>query len=322
MHPEQQLLFDLGTIDFVSLVETKERIMGASRAISTLRAYASGWKAFEQWCGEAGRASMPAMPATLREFAAWCINQKFRLETINVRMNAIAHYHREAGCETPLDAEVRHFLSNAKRVLKEQPGGKAPVTVSHLQQIARNLSGSPVEIRNRAMILLQFAAGWRRSEVVQLQLSDVKFVRQGLTLWLRSSKEDQEAKGELVGIEYGKRELTCPVRALKQWLRIRGRWEGPLFVRLTPGHNLTRTALNGRGEVLHLALKGALEAIGEDPDKFGSHSLRAGMITAAAEAGASESSIMMRTCHHDAKTLRRYIRPTRIFKFNPLKGVL
>lgn len=322
MQPEQQLLFDLGTIDFRGLRETKERIMRASKAPNTLHAYASGWKAFERWCREAGRDPLPAAPGTLREFAAWCINEKLRLKTIGVRLNAISHYHRESHYIEPVDAEVRQFLSNAKRLLKERPGGKSPITIAHLQKISRRLDGSPHEVRNRAMILLQFAAGWRRSETVALHLRDVKFVPKGLTLWLPYSKTDQNAKGELVGIEYGKRKLTCPVRALKAWLKIRGTWDGPLFVRIARGGHVSRNGLNSRGEVLHLALKRVLEEIGENPHQFGSHSLRSGMITAAAEAGATETSIMMRTCQRDVKTVRRYIRPTQIFKFNPLKRVL
>lgn len=323
MHPQQGCLFDLGAIDFRRVRETKERILQATKAVNTLSAYASSWKAFCRWCREAGREALPATPETVEDFASWAINEKFRLNTVFTHTSAIAHYHAEAGLPSPVDQSVRKFLSNAKRDLKEAPGGKAAVTPAQLRKLAKRLaSDDPIDIRDRAMILVCFAAGWRRSELIGLDRSDVKFVRAGMTLWLRASKTDQTGEGRLVAIQRGKRPLTCPVLALRKWLKIRGDWEGPLFVRFTPDRRLTHRGLRSRGEALHQAVKQGLAQIGEDPRKFGAHSLRAGMITAAAQNGATETSIMMRTGHKSSQTLRRYIRPAQAFHANPLKGVL
>lgn len=297
--------------------------MGASKAANTLRAYASSWKQFERWCREAARASLPASPDTVEDFASWSINERCRLNTVFSRVTAIAHYHQEAGWPSPVDESVRKFLSNARRDLKERPGGKAALTPAQLRKLAKRLSsGNPVAIRDCAMILLGFAAGWRRTEVVGLDLSDVKFVREGMTLWLRASKTDQTGEGRLVVIQRGKRALTCPVLALRKWLKIRGTWEGPLFVRFSPDRRVTRQGLRGRGYALYNALKRVLAEIGEDPRNFGAHSLRAGMITASAENGATETAIMLRTGHKSSQSLRRYIRPAQGFRLNPLKGVL
>lgn len=74
--------------------------------------------------------------------------------------------------------------------------------------------------------------------------------------------------------------------------------------------------------MLWLAVKRAIEGIGDNPATFGAHSLRAGMITEAAKHGASELSIMRRTGHKQSQTLQRYIRPACAFDFNPLKDVL
>lgn len=300
--------------------------MGAKKASNTLRAYRSGWKAFQLWCEETGRSSLPAEPKTIRSFATWCIEEQFRLETIAIRFSAIAHYHREAGLASPIDRSVREYLSCARRELKEAPGGKEPLTFELLKKIASRLSKTPVDIRDRAMILLNFAAGWRRSEIMALNLSDVTFVRQGLRLYQAFSKTDQGAKGRWVGIQPGRQRVTCPQRALREWLRIRGRWEGPLFVRFVAGRGgaqeITRVGLNRRGDVLHLRLKSVLEEIGEDPRRYAGHSLRSGMITEAAKHGASEAAIKRRTGHKSSQTLQRYIRPAGIFDMNPLRAVL
>jgi integrase len=158
---------------------------------------------------------------------------RVRLETLHVRMNTIAHYHREGNHPTPVDDSVRAYLSYARRERKEEPRGRAALTYDHLRRIALDFlsSESPIAIRDRAMILLGFASGWRRSELVSLRLSDISFVPKGVELWLRFSKTDQAGEGRIVGIEAGRKSLTCPVRALRSWLNVRGSWEGPLFVR-------------------------------------------------------------------------------------------
>lgn len=323
MQPEQGRLFDLGTIDFRRVRETEERIKKANRALNTVRAYASGWKYFQLWCSEAGREALPTTPATVQDFISWCINEGFRLETVSVRMNAIIHYHAQAGLPSPVDQSVRAFLKNARRDRQEEPGGKLALTPAQLRKIVRRLDATPVDVRNRAMILLAFGSGSRRSEIARLKLANVVFERDGVKLWIAKSKTDQEGKGRWTAANRGENPLTCPVRALRQWLAIRGDWEGALFVRLTPGYRVTRQALNSRGDTLYTALKAALEGIGEDARKFGAHSLRSGMVTAALEKGAAESAIMLRTGHTSLQTMRRYARPgMRLFKINPLRGVL
>lgn len=296
--------------------------MQAEKALNTRSAYASGWKAFLAWCAAAQCAPLPASPESVRDFVTWCIMQHYRMSTIMIRVCAIAHYHERAGLPSPYDDTTRKYVSNARRQAREQPAGKLALTYRMLQRIAPLFPDTPTGVRNRAMIFLGFAAGWRRSEIVALRSSDVHFLPQGLALWQRYSKTDQKGEGRLVGIEPGSRELTCPVRALAAWLQLRGDFEGPLFVRMTNRQRVTREALEPRGEILHLALKKLIAQIGENAAEFGAHSLRAGMITEAAKSGASEAAIKQRTGHRCSKTLQRYIRPANIFDFNPMRNVL
>jgi integrase len=294
----------------------------ATHALNTRLAYKSAWKAFTAWSAVAAVPSLPATPQTVRNFVTWCLLQGYRLQTVKARTSAIAHYHNQAGQPNPVDRSVRDYIARARRDLKEKPNKKRALTYEMLRRIADRCGENPIGIRNRAMILLCFAAGWRRSEVMGLHTSDVHFVEKGLELWLRSSKIDQTAEGRLVGVEPGEHEATCPVRALRAWLTIRGDWDGPLFLRFDSVFRLTSIGLVPRGDALYTCLKKALGAIGENPRNFGAHSLRAGMITEASKNGASEASIKQRTGHKCSQTLQGYIRPAHIFDFNPLKGVL
>jgi integrase len=111
------------------------------------------------------------------------------------------------------------------------------------------------------------------------------------------------------------------VRALKAWIALRGKSPGPLFLRFKD--NSGRLSDRGiLGDSICERLKIALDAIGIDTKQYGSHSFRAGMVTAAIEIGASETAIILRTGHKSLDTMRDYVRVSKAFSSNPLAGVL
>ena len=67
------------------------------------------------------------------------------------------------------------------------------------------------------------------------------------------------------------------------------------------------------GRELDAAMSSAVDS---DPDEFAGHSLRAGMITSAAEAGVPEWRIMAHS-RHTSDVVRRYIRPIEKRKNSP-----
>jgi integrase len=319
--PEQTTLFETG-VDVSSVRAVRDRLLKSAHAHNTVRAYAFAWRSFRAWCVDAGRASLPASPDTLTLFAAWCVEQGFRLQTIQLRLAAILRYHVEAGLPTPMDDSVRELLASAAREKREPKAGKAALTLRQLRRMCTLLQNdaSTISTRDCALLLLGFAAGWRRSSLASLDLSDVDFRRRGMLVVLRSSKTDQEGRGLLVGIPYGDSELTCPVRALKAWVKVRGSWPGPLFTRVSQIGNVLSKGLTG--ETVNDRVKRALLRIGVNPDAYGAHSLRAGYATTAAEAGASDIAIMQRAGWKSMQTVLRYVRPARAFRANPMRGVL
>ena len=79
----------------------------------------------------------------------------------------------------------------------------------------------------------------------------------------------------------------------------------------------------GRQRGLHLSdktvalvVKRAAKAAELDPKMYAGHSLRAGLATSAAAAGASERSIMATTGHRSVQMVRRYIRTGELFRDN------
>lgn len=297
--------------------------MNAKMAANTVKGYGSAWRCFERWCAEHDQVSLPATPQLCIDYSAWLLANGYRYLTVENRLKAINYHHRERKTAAPFNDAVSEFLRNARRDLCERPQGKLALSPAQLRRVSKLLKqrNRLTDIRDRAMILLCFASGWRRAEIRSLDFRDVQWVPQGITLWLGKSKTDQEGEGRLVGIQYGRRELTCPLLALEEWLDVRGSWDGPLFTSLNSRKNIF-TERRLHDDALRRALKSALAKVGENPKPFGAHSLRAGMITASAEAGATETSIMQRTGHKCYETLRRYVRPATVFRANPLRRVL
>ena len=131
---------------------------------------------------------------------------------------------------------------------------------------------------------------------------------------IRRSKTDQEGEGRKIGIPFGSKAATCPVRALRAWLDAAGIVSGSLF-RPVNRHGRPGTEhLSSRA--VAIVVKRAAELAGLDPETFAGHSLRSGLATSAAAASASERSIMDQTGHRSVQMVRRYIRDGSLFRDN------
>jgi len=286
---EQFVLFDVG-IDVARLRLVREDLMRCTHSVNTGKAYRSSCGVFARWCVDAGRRALPATAETVGLFVTWCIHdRRYRLETVRTHLSALRDQHLAAGLCSPVDACARELVNNAARVLKERPAGKAALTADLLRRMSEALGdrGGPLAARDRALLVNGFAAGWRRSEMSSLDLADVDLRPRGVVLTLGASKADQDgSEGRVVGLGFGSRYSTCPVRLMRDWLKVRGRWPGALFCRIRKSGQLLRgERLSGDG--VNGALKRALALIGEDVRPYGAHSLRAGMATAGIENGAS-----------------------------------
>jgi integrase len=296
--PEQLRLFE-GGIDMGELRRERAAIAGERRAASTLRAYASDWADWEAWCERAGRRPLPATADALTLYLVDLARVGRSVPTLERRCVAITGRHAAAGKASPVTADVREVLAGlARRVGRAPRCQKLALAVDDLVRMLAACPEGARGARDRAALLIGFGAGFRRSELCGLDLADVSVRKEGLLLRLRRGKTDQEGRGREVGVHRGRRVATCPVRALEAWLRERGRWPGPLFVRIMADGAVTHERLRG-GAVAEL-VKAAARRVGLDAARYSGHSLRAGFATAAAERGASDRDIMARTGHRSA----------------------
>jgi integrase len=210
-------------------------------------------------------------------------------------------------------------MKGIRRSLGVAPSQKEPISPSEFRAMVKSRPETLHGLRDRALLLLGFSGAFRRSELVSLDVDDVVWGEDGLTVNLRRSKTDQEGEGRKVGIPFGSTPESCPVRSLRGWLKAAGITEGPLF-RPVKGPKVGAKRLSDKA-VARL-VKRAAKAAGLEPSRLSGHSLRSGLATAAAKAGKSERSIMAQTGHRSAQMVRRYIRDGELFSENAAAGLL
>jgi site-specific recombinase XerD len=286
--------------------------LAASKAVATVRAYRSDLRHFESWCEAHARQRMPAAPETVADYVSDLARSGVKPATITRRMSAISQAHKMAGLESPTQTQlVRMTTAGIRRSLGTAPHQARPILVEDLKVMVAALPDDLRGLRDRALLLIGFVAGMRRSELVGLNVADVVEEKEGLRVTIRRSKTDQEGVGREIGIVRGRHPLTDPVTALADWCEGAEIDSGPIFREVDRGDRVGSARLSDRA--VARIVKGAAERVGIDPATVSGHSLRSGLATSAAAAGAPERTIMATTGHRSEAMVRRYIRAGSIF---------
>jgi site-specific recombinase XerD len=293
--------------------------MDASTATATKKAYASDWAIFTAWCDSKCVESLPATPEVVALFLSAQAREGKKAATIGRRLASISSAHKAVGLDSPASSmPVQALLRGIRRKHGCAQDQKTPATSEIVREMARSAPNTKSGIRDRALLLLGFAGAFRRSELAALTIEDLGFTPEGVRVSIRRSKTDQEGKGQVKAIPFGG--LFCPVRAVKEWLKVSGITEGPLFrsVRKNGVVNDSRLTTKSIGQIV----KRAASSIGLDPKDFSGHSLRSGFCTSAAKNGADLFKIMDVTGHKNLKTLKGYVRRGQEFNNHPGEGLL
>ncbi len=299
------------------LQQQADGFVRAAKAASTLRAYRSDWEHFTRWCGQHTMCPLPASPETVALYLT-ALAATHRPATMTRRLTAITKAHQITGVPSPAtmqQAAVSETLKGIRRTLGTAQETKTPLLTADVRRMIEALPDNRAGQRDRALLLLGFAGGFRRSEIAALNVDDVESTDDGLVVKLRRSKTDPEGKGRSVGIPYGSTPATCPVRALTAWKNTAGFSEGALFRGVDRHGHVGSVRLHK--DSVGLIVKRAAEAAGLDPARYAGHSLRAGLATQAYLNGAGELAIMRQTGHRSLEMVRRYIRDGSLFRENP-----
>ena len=299
-------------------LKSAERYAQSALAPATRRAYESDWLVFASWCAQRSATAIPAPAATVAAFLADEADRGFRPVTIARRAAAIAAAHRAQDHPNPCDSgAVAAVMSGIRRqVGTDQLRRAAPLELEPLQLVLAPIDTATLAgLRDRALLLLGFAAALRRSELVALDVEDLEFdTARGLKLTIRKSKTDQQQAGAQVAVPYARETDRCAVRALSQWLQAAKIHRGPVFRRMRRGDTVGAERLTDQSVALIIKSRArAAHLPAELLPKLSGHSLRAGYATAAAAAGIEERKIANVTRHKNITVLRRYIRSATAF---------
>lgn len=291
-------------------IEAARDYIASAKSPGTIRAYLSDWRQFASWCQVHDLTPLPALPATVATYAADLARIGRKLSTIIRRMSAIAERHRIDQIESPTShPAVRATLAGIARSIGSAPDKKAALTADLLSKAVRKIPADVPGLRDRALILLGFAAALRRSELVALDVADIARHPKGIVVNIRKSKTDQSGRGLLKAIPHGRRLKV--VEALDAWLACSKITEGALFRALHNGVLLDRRIAPRQ---VARVVQQRMKAAGFDPALFAGHSLRSGFITSAADTGADLNKIRTHVGHSKVDTTISYMQVADAFK--------
>lgn len=295
------------------------KYIAAQLADATRRAYRSDARVFAEWCEERQLQPVPASPETVAEFLAHQADAGTKPATLRRRIAAIRFVHQAAGVESPTSSMV--VAATLKGIFNRvgvKPTRKAPATAPRIREMIQHCPDSLIGQRDRALLLLGFAGAFRRSELVGLTLADLEETANGLRVTIRRSKTDQQGAGQTIAIVRG--DVHCPVEAIKAWVQAAGINEGHVFRSVGKGGRVNPKPLSTKS--VAGIVKSHASRAGLNPDDFSGHSLRAGFLTSAAEAGANLFKLMEVSRHKSVETVRGYVRNADLFKGHAGEGLL
>jgi integrase len=316
------------------LVDTARDYAQASTAENTNKAYAADWKHFARWCRLKGAEPLPPSPEMiglyLTDLAAPTNGTPaLSVSTIDRRLSGLAWNYAQRGFS--LDRRDRHIatvLAGIKRKHARPPVQKDAILPEDILAMVATLPFDLRGLRDRAILLIGYAGGLRRSEIVSLDHGKddtpdsggwIKLLDDGAVLTLNAKTGWRE-----VEIGLGSSDQTCPVHALKQWLQFAKIDFGPVFVRTSRDGKKAQKARLSDKHVARLikttVLKSGIRAELPEKDRlalFSGHSLRAGL---ASSAEVDERYVQKQLGHASAEMTRRYQRRRDRFRVNLTKA--
>ncbi|MDX5351417.1 MAG: tyrosine-type recombinase/integrase [Paracoccaceae bacterium] len=312
------------------LAQTARDYARAAASENTLRAYARDWAHFARWCRLRGADPLPPSPGLVGLYLTDLISPRGNapalcVASIERRLSGLCWSYAQRG--QPLDRKDRHIaavLAGIRRKHARPPAQKEAILPDDLRDMLATLPHDLRGLRDRAILLIGFAGGLRRSEIVSLDRGRddtpdsagwVEVLEDGILVTLRGKTGWRE-----VEIACGSADQTCPVHALTQWLHY-GRIDfGPIFTAVSR-NGLKATGVRLSDKHVARLVKTCVREAGLRPDLpeaervrlYSGHSLRAGL---ASSAEVDERHIQKQLGHASAEMTRRYQRRRDRFRVN------
>ncbi|MBU4527609.1 MAG: site-specific integrase [Hoeflea sp.] len=323
------------------LTDRARTYVEAASSANTRRAYSSDWKHFSSWCRRQNLSPLPPDPEVVGLYITACASgsamgtakhsgKPNSVSTIERRLAAIGWNCTQRGMTLDRkDRAIATVMAGIRNTHAAPPHQKEALLPEDLIAMLETLDrGTLRGMRDRAMLLIGFAGGLRRSEITGLDLGRdqtedgrgwIEILDKGLLMTLRGKTGWRE-----VEVGRGSSAATCPVVATETWIKFAKLAKGPLFRRVTgKGKDVSPDRLHDQ-EVARLVKKAALAAgvrgdLSESQREqlFAGHSLRAGL---ASSAEVDERYVQKHLGHASAEMTRKYQRRRDRFRVNLTKA--
>ena len=317
------------------LIDTARDYASKATSENTNLAYKKDWAHFSSWCRRRGANTTPPSPALVGLYITECASPQngspgLAVSTIERRLSGLSSNYRQRGMSLDLrDRHIATVWAGIKNQHRKPPTQKEAVLIEDILDMVSLLSFDLRDLRDRAILLVGYAGGLRRSEIVGLDVGKeeteegrgwIEIEKGGAVLHLRGKTGWRE-----VEIGRGSSDATCPVHALEQWLHYAKLAHGPVFRRVSQDSTKVLTARLSDKHVARLIKRLVLES-GVGPEKlsdeervklFSGHSLRAGL---ASGAEVDERYVQKQLGHASAEMTRRYQRRRDRFRVNLTKA--
>lgn len=270
-----------GTVADADLTAQHRAFLAAATSENTRRAYRSAIRHFMAWGGV-----LPSdEPLMIRYLLAYA--PALNPRTLALRLTALSQWHIHQGFADPASTPtVRKTLIGIERVHGKPKKKAKALPLEDLERIVTRLASIDTlkAKRDNALLQIGYFGGFRRSEMVALEIPHVAWEPEGIVITLPRSKTDQQGQGIVKAIPYGSGPC-CPASALRAWMTAAGITSGPLFRPITKWGALGADALHEASVNAILDTCARLVQLDYVP-QLSSHSLRRGMATSAHRAGA------------------------------------
>ena len=254
-------------LDFLE-PEAKVRILQSSAA-STLRAYNREWDSFCFWCHDNEEVPLPANERAVASYLETCAEQ-LSMSTLYRKSAAIGCLHDLNNFPSPSHTPaIKSLLERIRLTKSAERIQKSPLMEADVRQMVDALPINLLGERDRCLLLVGFAAGLQRSELVALDTAHVVTTTVGMTISIVKQNSTRR-----VVIPAGGNPATCPVKAYDTWLERSEIHSGPVFRWVTRHGQVRDLRLSDKS--VSLVIKRAVSTLGKDPAKFSSQSLISG----------------------------------------------
>ena len=153
-------------------IETLKNLKN-SKAKNTLRAYQADFKDFSIFCSKNGFSSIPTEPKILSLYLTH-LSATSKFSTLKRRIASISVVHKMKGhyldTKHPIVMENLHGIRRAKGTKQL---GKKPILINDLKSIINAIDEfnkiEKKKLRDKAILLVGFSGGFRRSELVEIE---------------------------------------------------------------------------------------------------------------------------------------------------------